>query len=85
MIKLPLELPNSIENYFFLKRWSIVYKKGYQRFDTVSSTVTTKVKGLGWINATNTSRSHNNGLGNFRLFDTADYVIPGNEYNSVVK
>lgn len=27
--------------------WSIIYNKGYQKFETVSSTVTTKVKGLG--------------------------------------
>ena len=36
------------------KRWSIVYKKGYQEFDDVKSAVTTKVKGLGYINNNDT-------------------------------
>lgn len=29
--------------------WTIIYKKGYQQIDTVTSAVTTKVKGLGFI------------------------------------
>jgi hypothetical protein len=32
-----------------------VAKKGYQQFDTVSSTVTSKVKGLGYINFSNST------------------------------
>ena len=63
---------------YFLS-WSIVYKKGYQQFDTVSSTVTTKVKGLGFINDTNRLRQNNifdkhllyNGPDQFRLFDVS--------------
>ena len=39
--------------------WSIVYKKGYQQFDTVSSAVTTKVKGLGYIDSSNGTRYFN--------------------------
>lgn len=37
-----------------LLRWELFYKKGYQAFDQVSSVVTTKVKGQGFvpINAT---------------------------------
>ena len=63
---------------YFLS-WSIVYKKGYQQFDTVSSTVTTKVKGLGFINDTSRLRQNNifdkhllyNGPDQFRLFDVS--------------
>jgi P2X purinoceptor 4 len=65
----------------YIVGWSIVYKKGYQSFDSVSSAITTKVKGLGFIyndivNVSNTSAVP-------RIFDTADYVIPPSEYNSV--
>jgi hypothetical protein len=60
----------------YIVGWSIVYKKGYQSFDTVSSAVTTKVKGLGYIeNAGSDSIK--------RIFDTADYVVPPSEYDSV--
>jgi hypothetical protein len=42
-------------------RWSIIYKKGYQEFDNVSSIVTSKVKGLGntIISTENTSNLTN--------------------------
>jgi hypothetical protein len=29
--------------------WELIHNKGYQKFDTVSSTVTTKVKGQGFV------------------------------------
>ena len=75
--------------YYFL-RWELVYKKGYQSFEPVSSTVTTKVKGFGFLKkATSTVDSlrvidlnNKEDVPVFRIFDTADYVIPPSEYNS---
>lgn len=32
-----------------MKRWDLYLQKGYQSSDTVSSVVTTKVKGLGYV------------------------------------
>ncbi|CAF0949069.1 unnamed protein product [Brachionus calyciflorus] len=77
--------------------WELILKKGYQAFDSVSSSVTTKVKGQGFvpINATiNSSLNKNDPFyyeklfeidekKDFRLLDTADYIIPPNEYNSI--
>ncbi|KAG9487733.1 hypothetical protein GDO78_007497 [Eleutherodactylus coqui] len=53
--------------------WVFVWEKGYQEFDTVISSVTSKVKGVA---ATNTSE-----LG-FRVWDVADYIIPPQEENA---
>ena len=50
-------------------RFAIVYKKGYQEFDTVKSAVTTKLKGIVFSN------SSDPGIGT-RTWDVADYVIP---------
>ncbi len=55
--------------------------KGYQTTDTATSTVTTKVKGLGYIQYGNTRESFP--LKQARVFDTSDYIVPPNEYNSV--
>lgn len=77
--------------------WELIYKKEYQAFDSVSSSVTTKVKGQGFvpINATiNRSLNKNDPFyyqkmfefdsnKTYRLLDTADYVVPPNEYNSI--
>jgi len=60
-------------NYF--KRWDIIHNSGYQTVEPVSSTITTKVKGLGYINSTHNESiiidsntiSHFNR--NYRLFD----------------
>jgi hypothetical protein len=41
----------------------------------VSSTVTTKVKGLGYLDSKNKS--------NMRVFDAPDFTVPPNEYNSI--
>ncbi|XP_075034409.1 P2X purinoceptor 4-like [Mixophyes fleayi] len=54
--------------------WVFVWEKGYQEFDTVVSSVTSKVKGVA---VTNTSD-----LG-FRIWDVADYIIPAQEENAV--
>ncbi|XP_063820492.1 P2X purinoceptor 4 [Pseudophryne corroboree] len=54
--------------------WVFVWEKGYQEFDTVVSSVTSKVKGVA---VTNTSD-----LG-FRIWDAADYIIPAQEENAV--
>ncbi|XP_073482623.1 P2X purinoceptor 4 [Aquarana catesbeiana] len=53
--------------------WVFVWEKGYQEFDTVVSSVTSKVKGVA---VTNTSE-----LG-LRIWDVADYIIPAQEENA---
>lgn len=75
----------------------MIHNKGYQTFDTVSSVVTTKVKGQGFVPV--------NGIldkskivdelhfyeslfelqpnVSYSMLDTADYIIPPNEFNSV--
>ncbi len=69
--------------------YDIIWNKGYQRFDAVTSTVKTKVKGLGYYNLNTNSLlvQLNSTLvpmsKKFRIFDTADYVIPPNEYNAI--
>lgn len=42
----------------YIVGWSIVYKKGYQEIDSVSSSVSTKVKGLGYIVSSNASQEN---------------------------
>jgi hypothetical protein len=59
--------------------WDILYKKGYQFRDVASSAVTTKVKGLGF---TRSMAAHDDSA-RITTFDTADYVVPPSEYNSV--
>lgn len=72
--------------------WSIIYKRGYQQKDLISSTVSTKVKGLGYIVNSLSNKSTGYYLdgkvlasveNNLELFDPADYVIPASEYNSI--
>ncbi|KAM5191725.1 P2X purinoceptor 4 [Mantella aurantiaca] len=53
--------------------WVFIWEKGYQQFDTVISSVTSKVKGVA---VTNTSE-----LG-LRIWDVADYSIPVQEENA---
>lgn len=73
------------------------HKKGYQDFDSVSSVVTTKVKGQGFVpvNATIDKTLNQKDPDFFdkmmelrmdkqyKILDTADYIIPPNEYNSI--
>lgn len=75
----------------------LILKKGYQSTEDVSSIVTTKVKGLGYVSTTNQPSNQPNLTDPFfyenlnkidpnleyRIFDTADYVIPAQEYNSI--
>lgn len=55
--------------------WDIVQNKSYQTFDSVSSTVTSKVKGLGYVNSTNNMRLLSNDFivkaakNDYRMFD----------------
>lgn len=77
--------------------WELIFKKGYQAFDSVSSSVTTKVKGQGFvpINASiDKSMDKKDPFyfqklfafdlnKTYRLMDTADYIVPPNEYNSI--
>ncbi|CAI9584267.1 unnamed protein product, partial [Staurois parvus] len=53
--------------------WVFVWEKGYQDFETVVSSVNSKVKGVA---VTNTSE-----LG-LRIWDVADYIIPAQEENA---
>ena len=56
-------------------RYAIIYKKGYQEFDAVESSATTKLKGVVFTNFTNMTPEHDK-IYNHRLFDVADYVVP---------
>ncbi|CAF0928545.1 unnamed protein product [Brachionus calyciflorus] len=81
----------------YIVGWELMHNKGYQEFDTVSSVVTTKVKGQGFLAnnltiETNLKEKSNEYFENlfslksnveYHMLDTADYVIPPNEYNSV--
>ena len=51
--------------------YAIIYKKGYQTFDQVQSSVTSKVKGVAFTNL-----SHSDPAIGTRIWDTADYVVP---------
>ncbi|XP_053557710.1 P2X purinoceptor 4 [Bombina bombina] len=53
--------------------WVFVWEKGYQEFDTVVSSVASKVKGVA---VTNTSEFGS------RIWDVADYIIPAQEENA---
>jgi hypothetical protein len=76
----------------------LFHNKGYQTFDQISSVVTTKVKGQGFVPTNLTlnktalkkddlkyfeSLFELNTKVSYHMMDTADYVIPPNEYNSV--
>lgn len=77
--------------------WELYHNKGYQVFETVSSVVTTKVKGQGFVplnssinlNFTNQGSTFFDKIYSlktdmdYQMIDTADYVIPPNEYNSI--
>ena len=51
----------------------------------MTSTVSTKVKGLGYVDLNNRKSNSNQfrSKNNFQVFDTPDYVIPPNEYNAI--
>ena len=51
--------------------YAIVIKQGYNEFEEVLSTVTTKVEGLGYTNGTGRFENAGN-----RVWDSSDYVIP---------
>lgn len=66
--------------------WDLVYKKSYQLVDKGISTVTTKVKGVGYVDKMNIFDK----IGkldekeiNLKVYDTSMFVIPPNEYNSI--
>lgn len=77
--------------------WELIHNKGYQTFETVSSAVTTKVKGQGFVpfNAMHNKSANRSDPSfyhelfrlrpdmDYRIMDTADYIIPPNEYNSM--
>ncbi|XP_041080000.1 P2X purinoceptor 4-like isoform X2 [Polyodon spathula] len=53
--------------------WVFVWQKGYQQFDLVISSVTTKVKGVAVTNTTDQG---------VKIWDVADYIIPPQEESS---
>ena len=53
-----------------LLSYAIIYEKGYQETDTVTSGVTAKLKGVAYPEL-----SDNTGIGH-RIWDMADYHIP---------
>ncbi|XP_034757791.2 P2X purinoceptor 4a isoform X2 [Acipenser ruthenus] len=53
--------------------WVFVWQKGYQQFDSVISSVTTKVKGVAVTNTTDQG---------VKIWDVADYIIPPQEETS---
>ena len=54
----------------FLFRFAIIFKKGYQEFDSVQGAITTKVKGVA-----KTENLFSNTSGP-RIWDVNDYVVP---------
>lgn len=74
-------------------RWDLILNKGYQTFESVSSVVTTKVKGQGYVPLNKSIdmkliKSDKRYLEKqyeldpkveYKILDTADYVIPPSE------
>ena len=54
-------------------RFAIIWKKGYQEFDTPVSSVTAKLKGTALVNFTSFKSPILEGM---HIFDPADYVVP---------
>uniref|UniRef100_A0A4W3HDP7 P2X purinoceptor n=1 Tax=Callorhinchus milii TaxID=7868 RepID=A0A4W3HDP7_CALMI len=54
--------------------WVLIWRKGYQDFDSIVSSVIIKVKGVAFVNSS--------GFGE-RLWDSADYIIPP-EVNNII-
>lgn len=82
---------------FYIIGWELIHNKGYQKNERVSSVVTTKVKGQGFVPINLTMDRKANYADpeyfenffslkkdvEYKLLDTADYIIPPNEYNSI--
>ncbi|CAF1057371.1 unnamed protein product [Brachionus calyciflorus] len=82
---------------FYIVGWELIHNKGYQKNERVSSVVTTKVKGQGFVPINRSINRKGNFADpdyftdfftlkkdiNYKLLDTADYVIPPSEYNSI--
>lgn len=60
----------------------LVYKKGYQEFSTIESSVTTKLKGVAYTNVTEFDTPVTDPKVYNRLWDVADYVIPPQEHGA---
>ena len=58
--------------------FAIVYKKGYQNKDIAISTVSTKLKGIAFVDFKNFSSLFNG----IEIFDSSDYVMPAGETNN---
>ncbi|OWF38786.1 P2X purinoceptor 4-like isoform X3 [Mizuhopecten yessoensis] len=57
--------------------YAIIFKKGYQKVDTIQSAVTTKVKGVAFLNGSEVPNIESS------LWDVADYVVPAQENNAL--
>ncbi|NP_001161641.1 purinergic P2X-like receptor [Saccoglossus kowalevskii] len=69
----------------YIVGYVIVYQKGYQEFDDVVSTATTKVKGVSYTNLSNVDPANltvDDTTPYDRLWDVADYVIPPQMHSS---
>jgi len=66
------QLMNSICLYSYV----IWYEKGYQEFDKVISTTTTKVKGIAVTNYSQLNVTIPGAVDGIRIWDVADYVMP---------
>ena len=59
-----------------MHRYAIWWEKGYQEFDSVVSSTTTKLKGIAQTNYTDLKVSLSGGHDGIRIWDVADYVVP---------
>ncbi|RWR99873.1 P2X purinoceptor 4-like protein [Dinothrombium tinctorium] len=66
--------------------YAIVWKKGYQEFDYVESSVTSKVKGVAFTNFSEDQFKHfiNESMREYynRVWDVSDYIVPPEENNA---
>ena len=61
-------------------RWDLITNKSYQSFDPVSATVTTKVKGLGFVQRKNQTQLLDNGFvvnsgSQYKMFDVRMVLV----------
>lgn len=71
---------------FLIFRYVLVYKKGYQEFSEVESSVTTKLKGVIFTNFSNDffSKKISHPEWYRRVWDVADYVVPPSVSNLTI-
>ena len=67
-------ISNTNQIFIFVLRYAIVWEKGYQDTDTVTSAALTKLKGVEYVPDVNGTH-HFPGITD-RVWDVADYVVP---------